>query len=131
MHPVGSSGLQPLTIVTSVLVLAVGLALAYLTRRALTRILNSSGVDSRLARSFALLPAASIAFWSAFQALVTLIHALPWVYFKLAPLLHAVEDTAPLVIQLVMWSVAIGVLTPLLRRSRTPSNSQAASEEAP
>lgn len=105
-----------MTIAMSLVTLFIGLALGYLSCRALGRVLDRTGAREVMGRFLAALPCALVYFWVLWISLSNYLETLPYVYFKIAPLLRFIEEGAvPLTITLLAFPL-LALLAAILER---------------
>jgi len=97
-----------MTIAMSLVTLFIGLLLGYLSCRAFGRALDRTEARETLGRFLAALPCILVYFWVVWISLSNYLETLPYVYFKIAPLLRFIEEGA---VPVTITLLALPILT--------------------
>ena len=109
-----------MTIVMSLVTLFVGLVLGHLACRAYRRALDRTDAGDKLGWFLGALPCGIVYFWVIWVPANNYVETLPYVYFKIAPLLRFIEEGAiPLTIAFLALPLLI-LLAAILQRVDGP-----------
>lgn len=97
-----------MTIIMSLATLFVGLLVGHLACRAYRLALDRTGASKSLGRFLSALPCGIVYFWVTWVPANNYIETLPYIYFKIAPMLRFIEEGAvPLTITLLALPILV------------------------